>query len=391
MRLPAGPIAMRSWSRCNRRANSCCRWMRCATSGATAACFAGSPAGATARAGSSTAPRRGGLARRAWPVSAVPSDTRWPPTTRMRGPARRTAPGCAAPAQRAGDLAAWNAALPAEPVGFRPRLLLAEGGWPAQRPSRGGQDAAEGGRTGVCRRSGHRQGSRSSPRSARPRACSPNVPATITTSSNWSYPRPRPRCPRADAGRPVPRPPPITADPRAAPPCPRPTRRHCRAPGAALRKIPPACPPSGDAPRRPRLIPSSRNGPPEHGGATSSAGPRTWRLAKEMTVKQTRIQRPRARRERPWREALPPDPRDPDVVRAKALARSGHPRRQSCRAGLSPSPVPRGHEGQPVRQREHERRGRATRYGPPGRNHACPAPPGSRFRRGNARAAGRAV
>lgn len=45
-------------------------------------------------------------------------------------------------------------------------------------------------------------------------------------------------------------------------------------------------------------------------------------------MKQTRIQRPRARRERPWREALPPDPRDPDVVRAKALARSGHPRRQ---------------------------------------------------------------
>ena len=45
-------------------------------------------------------------------------------------------------------------------------------------------------------------------------------------------------------------------------------------------------------------------------------------------MKQTRIQRPRARRERPWREALPPDPRDPDIVRAKALARSGHPRRQ---------------------------------------------------------------
>jgi hypothetical protein len=40
-----------------------------------------------------------------------------------------------------------------------------------------------------------------------------------------------------------------------------------------------------------------------------------------MTVKRIRIQRPRVRRERDWDEALPPDPRDPDVVRAKALAR----------------------------------------------------------------------
>jgi hypothetical protein len=40
-------------------------------------------------------------------------------------------------------------------------------------------------------------------------------------------------------------------------------------------------------------------------------------------MKRTRIERPRARRERAWREALPPDPRDPDVIRAKALARAG--------------------------------------------------------------------
>jgi hypothetical protein len=40
-------------------------------------------------------------------------------------------------------------------------------------------------------------------------------------------------------------------------------------------------------------------------------------------MKRLRIQRPRARRERDWGEALPPDPRDPDVVRAKALARAG--------------------------------------------------------------------
>ena len=47
-----------------------------------------------------------------------------------------------------------------------------------------------------------------------------------------------------------------------------------------------------------------------------------------MTVKSILIQRRRARRERDWGEALPPGPRDPDVVRAKALARAGNPRRQ---------------------------------------------------------------
>jgi len=34
-------------------------------------------------------------------------------------------------------------------------------------------------------------------------------------------------------------------------------------------------------------------------------------------VQQIRNHRPRARRERPWQEALPPDPRDPDAVRAR--------------------------------------------------------------------------
>ena len=38
-------------------------------------------------------------------------------------------------------------------------------------------------------------------------------------------------------------------------------------------------------------------------------------------MKRIRIQRPRARGERPWSEVLPLDPRDPDVARAKALAR----------------------------------------------------------------------
>ena len=111
----------------------------------------------------------------------------------------------------------------------------------------------------------------------------------------------------------------------AAPPCPRPgsATLSCR---GALRKLPPACPPSGDAShgassycRRERS--QTRPGPPCY---------RAWtrRLAEEMTVKQIRFHRPMARREGSWRETLPPDPRDPDVVRAKALASSGNPRRQ---------------------------------------------------------------
>ena len=44
---------------------------------------------------------------------------------------------------------------------------------------------------------------------------------------------------------------------------------------------------------------------------------------------------PKSRRARPWLEDLPADPRDPDVVRAKALAR----------AGLASVPHPNG-EGQ---------------------------------------------
>jgi hypothetical protein len=34
------------------------------------------------------------------------------------------------------------------------------------------------------------------------------------------------------------------------------------------------------------------------------------------------IRRPGVRHERSWPEGLPPDPRDPDVVEAKALARA---------------------------------------------------------------------
>ena len=39
-------------------------------------------------------------------------------------------------------------------------------------------------------------------------------------------------------------------------------------------------------------------------------------------MKRTRITGPTARSERPWLEALPPDLRDPDIVRAKAPART---------------------------------------------------------------------
>jgi hypothetical protein len=39
-------------------------------------------------------------------------------------------------------------------------------------------------------------------------------------------------------------------------------------------------------------------------------------------MKRTRIRRRRVRSERPWLEALWLDPRDPDIVRAKALART---------------------------------------------------------------------
>jgi hypothetical protein len=47
-------------------------------------------------------------------------------------------------------------------------------------------------------------------------------------------------------------------------------------------------------------------------------------------MKRIRIRKPRTVREHPWHEVLPPDPRDPDVVRAKALARA------------RTSPLPRG-------------------------------------------------
>ena len=40
-------------------------------------------------------------------------------------------------------------------------------------------------------------------------------------------------------------------------------------------------------------------------------------------MKQVRAKKSRSRCEHPWDEALPADPRDPDITRAKALARTG--------------------------------------------------------------------
>jgi hypothetical protein len=44
-------------------------------------------------------------------------------------------------------------------------------------------------------------------------------------------------------------------------------------------------------------------------------------MATGQDMKRVRVDRPRFRRKRHWAEDLPADPRDPDVVRAKALAR----------------------------------------------------------------------
>ena len=72
----------------------------------------------------------------------------------------------------------------------------------------------------------------------------------------------------------------------------------------------------------------------------TAIGPRDgWPTGEMRTVQQIRIHRPRARREHSWQEALPPDPRDPDLVRAKALARAGG-RAGSRTARQSHSPRP---------------------------------------------------
>ncbi len=46
-------------------------------------------------------------------------------------------------------------------------------------------------------------------------------------------------------------------------------------------------------------------------------------------MKRIRVERRRASGKRPWLEALRPDPRDPDIVRVKALGRTARPREAS--------------------------------------------------------------
>jgi hypothetical protein len=48
-------------------------------------------------------------------------------------------------------------------------------------------------------------------------------------------------------------------------------------------------------------------------------------------MRRIRIQRPKARRGRPWREVLPLDPHDPEILRAKALGRAAHPDQEVTR------------------------------------------------------------
>ena len=106
-------------------------------------------------------------------------------------------------------------------------------------------------------------------------------------------------------------------------------------------KIPPAGAPSGDVRRRRRLLPSSGTAH-ERGGLRPCYRARTWRLAEEMTVKRIRTQKLRARRERPGREALPPGPRDPGVVRGASAMLGGSPGDQGAglAAGLGAAGAP---------------------------------------------------
>jgi hypothetical protein len=56
-------------------------------------------------------------------------------------------------------------------------------------------------------------------------------------------------------------------------------------------------------------------------------------------MKHIRADKPKIRRERSWPEDLPADPRDPDVVRAKALARA-RLTAGSAEAGRTPGHIP---------------------------------------------------
>jgi hypothetical protein len=68
--------------------------------------------------------------------------------------------------------------------------------------------------------------------------------------------------------------------------------------------------------RHPRQ--GARSRPFHHRGAPHSDPGRSRRAR----MRRVRVQRPKRKRERPWLEALTTEPRDPDIVRAKALGRS---------------------------------------------------------------------
>ena len=80
------------------------------------------------------------------------------------------------------------------------------------------------------------------------------------------------------------------------------------------------------------------------GGADSyrflRARPATGPAREMRNVQQIRHRRPRARRERPGPDVLPPEPYDPDVTRAKALARKRPPAAQGASPSQSPGATP---------------------------------------------------
>jgi len=83
-------------------------------------------------------------------------------------------------------------------------------------------------------------------------------------------------------------------------------------------------------------------------------------------MKQIRAERHRGQRGRPWREVLPPDPRDRDIVRAKALARSkaSPADDRPCRHG------PRYPDASDLMVTACAVRGKAAAAGSPGEEHA---------------------
>lgn len=111
-----------------------------------------------------------------------------------------------------------------------------------------------------------------------------------------------------------------------------PAAPSCRPAGP---NIPPSHARSGDAPWRLRVLPSvgkttvpARSRP---AGGGQPDGRRPDGRQRRPAVRRIRIAKPTARRERPWRQPLPHDPRDPDIVRVKELARTTRTHRQANR------------------------------------------------------------